>query len=102
MVSISASTKLWAFAMAEQFESRGLLDELITTYAYSKNTMARRFIRRTDREKIPPEKIRTNIYLALLIGKFRSFPHIWNELFDRWAATKLKPGRVVFLLAGVE
>ncbi len=92
MVSISASTKLWAFAMAEQFESRGLLDELITTYAYSKNTIARRFIRRTDREKIPPEKIRTNIYLAVLIGKFRSFPHIWNDVFDRWAATKLQPG----------
>jgi glycosyltransferase involved in cell wall biosynthesis len=92
MVSISASTKLWAFAMAEQFEKRGMLDELITTYAYSKNTFARSFTRRTDREKIPPEKIVTNIYLAILIGKFRSYPHIWNELFDRWAATKLIPG----------
>ena len=78
--------------MAEQFEKRGMLDELITTYAYSKNTFARRFSRRTDREEIPPEKIVTNIYLAMLIGKFRSFPHIWNELFDRWAAGKLKSG----------
>jgi glycosyltransferase involved in cell wall biosynthesis len=97
MVSISASTKLWAFAMAEQFEKRGTLDELITTYAYSKNTVARRFIRRTDREEIPAEKIVTNIYLAILIGKFPSYPHIWNELFDRWAATKLKPGSSVFI-----
>ena len=92
MVSISASTKLWAFAMAEQFEKHGMLDELITTYAYSKNTIARRFIRRTDQEHIPADKIRTNIFLAMLIGKFRQFPHIWNELFDRWAATKLRPG----------
>jgi glycosyltransferase involved in cell wall biosynthesis len=92
MVSISASTKLWAFSMAEQFENHGMLDELITTYAYSKNTFARRFVRRTDKEKIPGNKIITNILLAVLIGKFRQFPHIWNELFDVWAAKKLKPG----------
>ena len=93
MVTISASTKLWAFPMAEQFEKHGLLDELITTYAYSKNTFARNFIRRKDKEEIPLDKIRTNILLALPIGMFRQVPYIWNEWFDRWASRKLKAGQ---------
>ena len=65
MVTISASTKLWAFAMAEQFEKHGMLDELITTFAYSKNTFARHFIKRKDKEEIPVDKIETNLLLAL-------------------------------------
>lgn len=93
MVTISASTKLWAFPMAEQFEKHGWLDELITTYAYSKNTIARHFIRRKDKEEIPVQKIRTNILLALPIGMFRKVPYIWNEWFDRWASGRLKPGQ---------
>jgi glycosyltransferase involved in cell wall biosynthesis len=93
MVTISGSTKLWAFAMAEQFEKHGMLDELITTYAYSKNTIARRFIKRIDKEEIPLDKIRTNILLAIPIGMFRQVPYIWNEYFDRWAARQLKPGK---------
>lgn len=97
MVTISASTKLWAFAMAEQFEKHGMLDELITTFAYSKNTFARRFIKRIDKEEIPLDKIETNLFLALPIGLFRQFPHIWNEYFDRWVAGKLKPGSKVFI-----
>jgi glycosyltransferase involved in cell wall biosynthesis len=97
MVTISASTKLWAFAMAEQFEKHGMLDELITTFAYSKNTFARHFIKRIDKEDIPPDKIETNLFLALPIGLFRQFPHIWNEYFDRWVAGKLKPGSKVFV-----
>ncbi len=92
MVTISASTKLWAFAMAEQFEKHGMLDELITTYAYSKNTFARHFIKRIDKEEIPLDKIQTNLFLALPIGMFRQIPHVWNEYFDRWVAGKLKAG----------
>jgi glycosyltransferase involved in cell wall biosynthesis len=93
MVTISASTKLWAFAMAEQFEKHGMLDELITTYSYLKNETARRFVRRVDKEDITLNKIRTNILLAFLIGVFRKYPYIWNEIFDRWAASTLKSGK---------
>src|SRR5665213_2632643 len=90
MVTIAGSTKLWAFQLAEQMEKHGLLDELITSYAYSKNTFARRFIRRIDKENIPVSKIKTNLLLALPIGAFRNKSYWWNILFDRWVAWKLR------------
>src|ERR1700676_4199534 len=93
MVTISASTKLWAFAMAEQFEKHGMLDELITTFAYSKNTFARLFLKGRDKEKFPPDKKKTNFLRALPIGTFRQMAHVWNEYFDRWVAGKLKAGK---------
>ena len=98
MITISASTKLWAFPMAEQFEKLGMLDELITTFAYSKNKIARNFIRRKDLEEIPTQKIQTNILLAMPIGMFRQVPYIWNDWFDRWASGKLKAGRSRILI----
>ncbi|HEV3251821.1 MAG TPA: hypothetical protein VGZ71_12755, partial [Puia sp.] len=64
MVSISSSSKLWAFVLAEQFERKKYLDYLITTYAYSKNTLARYLVNRIDKEEIPVDKIQTNIILA--------------------------------------
>jgi glycosyltransferase involved in cell wall biosynthesis len=97
MVTISASTKLWAFAMAEQFEKHGILDELITTFSYSKNTFARQFIKRVDKEEIPIGRIKTNLLLAIPTRMFRQFPHIWNEYFDRWVSHRLKPGSRVFI-----
>lgn len=90
MVTIAGSTKLWAFQLAEQMEKHGLLDELITSFAYSKNTFARRFIRRIDKENIPVSKIKTNLLLALPIGIFRNKSYWWNILFDRWVAWKLR------------
>jgi glycosyltransferase involved in cell wall biosynthesis len=90
MVTIAGSTKLWAFEMAEQMEKHGMLDELMTSFAYSKNTFARRFIKRVDKENIPVSKIRTNILLAFPIGVFRTKSYLWNVLFDRWVAWKLR------------
>jgi len=90
MVTIAGSTKLWAFEMAEQLESHGMLDKLFTSYAYSKNTLARRFIRRVDKENIPNAKIETNLFLAFPIGAFRRKAFLWNMLFDKWVALKLR------------
>ena len=90
MVTIAASTKLWAFTIAEQMERHGLLDELLTSYSYTKNTIARRFIRRIDKEKIPSQKIQTNLWLAFPIGIYRKKSYLWNDLFDHWVAGKLK------------
>jgi glycosyltransferase involved in cell wall biosynthesis len=90
MVTIAGSTKLWAFEMAEQMEKHGLLDELMTSYSYSKNTFARRFIKRIDREDIPLEKIKTNLLLAFPIGTFRKKSYLWNILFDHWVAWNLR------------
>ncbi len=90
MVSISGSTKLWAFILAEQFEKKNCLDHLFTTYAYNKNTLARYLVKRIDKEEIPVDKIRTNILLAFPIILFPFKIHIWNDLFDQWAAIQLK------------
>ncbi len=90
MVTIAGSTKLWAFNLAEELEKHGLLDKLLTTYSYSKNTFARNFIRRVDKENIPLSKIDTNILLALPIGTLRKKSFLWNIIFDRWVAWKLK------------
>jgi glycosyltransferase involved in cell wall biosynthesis len=90
MVTIAGSTKLWAFNLAEELEKHGLLDKLLTTYSYSKNTIARNFIRRVDKENIPLSKIDTNLLLALPIGTMRKKSYLWNIIFDRWVAWKLK------------
>jgi glycosyltransferase involved in cell wall biosynthesis len=90
MVSIAASSKLHAFNLAEQMERKKALDNLFTTYAYSKNTIARNFVKRIDKEEIPKEKIKTFILLAAPIRLFPRYAHIWNEIFDRWTAAQLK------------
>jgi glycosyltransferase involved in cell wall biosynthesis len=90
MVTIAGSTKLWAFNMAEEMEKHGLLDKLLTSYSYSKNTFARKFIRRIDKEKIPLSKIETNLLLAFPIGMIREKAYLWNRLFDRWVAWSLR------------
>jgi glycosyltransferase involved in cell wall biosynthesis len=89
VVSVSASTKIHAFALAEQLERNHSLDNLLTTYAYSKNKIARKFVKRVDKEQIPVKKIRTLILLAIPIKLFPRFSHIWNNLFDRWVASRL-------------
>jgi glycosyltransferase involved in cell wall biosynthesis len=90
MVSISGSTKLWAFLLAEQLEKKNSLDNLFTTYAYRKNTLARYLVKRIDKEEIPAEKIQTIILLAFPIILFPLKIHIWNDLFDQWTAMQLK------------
>lgn len=87
MVTVSCAGKFHAFALAEQLQRHGLLTELLTTYAYQKNSFMRRFAGRVDKEDIPIKKLRT--FLPGAVGmKLIHNDHLWNELFDRWAATK--------------
>ena len=66
-----------------------MLDALFTSYAYRKNVLMRPFAGRIDKEEVSAAKIHTAIPLAILM-KLKPSPHLWNELFDRWAATKLE------------
>jgi glycosyltransferase involved in cell wall biosynthesis len=89
MVSISISTKIYAFHLAEQIARQQQLDNLFTSFAWSKNTFARRFVKRIDKEEIPVQKIHTFILLAFPMRLFPGYSHIWNEMFDRWVSKKL-------------
>ena len=90
MVIVSASSKTHAFNLAEQIERNKSLDILFTTYAYNKNTIARKFVKRIDKELIPVDKIRTFILLAFPMVLFRKYAHAWNNLFDKWVAGNLR------------
>lgn len=89
MVLISCSGKFHAFALAEQLEKHGLLDELYTSYAYQKNTFLRRFVRREDREIIPVHKIQTNALLAFPLKLMPGSPYKWMDIYDHWVASKI-------------
>lgn len=89
MVTIASSTKLWAFALSEQLQRYGLLNNFYTTYAYNKNTFINRFVKRIDKEDIPVKKIKTIAALAFPIKLLPAYSHIWNEWFDRWVANQL-------------
>jgi glycosyltransferase involved in cell wall biosynthesis len=89
-VVISCSTKFHAFAMAEQFERLGYLHAFYTSFASFKNTFFRKFVSRLDNEKIEVTRIKTNLLIAILHKLFSTYPHFWNELFDRWVAFRLK------------
>ena len=90
MVVISCSGKFHAFALAEQLKKNNMLDKLYTTYAYQKNTFFRKFVKRIDKENLLPNEICTNIPLAFPIKLINSKVHIWNNLYDKWVARKLK------------
>lgn len=88
MVQISCSTKFHAFNLAEELERQGLLGGFWTSFAHQKNTWASKWVSRTDREQIPPEKINTCLPLALAI-KLWPRPEWWNAYFDQWVAASL-------------
>ena len=90
MVTISCSGKLHAFALAEQMERHRLLDEFDTTYASFKNTFLHRYVKRTDKESIPVQKIQTNTVLAFPAKLWQTKSHVWNQFFDEWVARRLK------------
>jgi glycosyltransferase involved in cell wall biosynthesis len=92
MVSISCSAKLHAFSLAEQMERLGLLDNFYTSYAYQKNTLLRKLVRRTDKENIPVQKIHTHPVLAFPMKLLPKQAYVWNDLFDRWVAGKISGG----------
>jgi glycosyltransferase involved in cell wall biosynthesis len=98
LVTISCSAKLHAFALAEQLERKGLLDEFDTTYTSGKNNLLKKFVRRIDRENIPADKIHTNTLLAFPVKFWQSRIYIWNNLFDQWVAKRIqKSGSRVFI-----
>jgi len=86
MVTISCAGKLHAFSLAEQLSAHHLLDAFYTSYAYQKNTWLRGMAKRTDKEVIPVEKIRTSSPLAFPMKLWPAQAFIWNDLFDRWVA----------------
>lgn len=87
MVTVSCAGKFHAFALAEQLERHHMLSYLLTTYAYQKNTMMRKLAGRVDKENIPTEKLKTHLPVAFGMKLHRD-DHMWNDLFDNWAATK--------------
>lgn len=87
MVTISCAAKFHAFALAEQMQRHGLLSQLLTSYAYQKNTFMRRFAGRVDKEDIPVEKLKTYIPCAMGMKLYRN-DHFWNDTFDKWAAPR--------------
>jgi len=93
LVTISCSAKLHAFALAEQLERKGLLDEFDTTFASGKNNWLKKFVRRNDRESIPPEKIHTNTWLAFPVKLWQAKIYYWNNLFDHWVAGRIEKRR---------
>jgi glycosyltransferase involved in cell wall biosynthesis len=92
MVTVSCIGKFHAFALAEQLERNGMLDELDTTYASGKNSLLKNLVRRIDKENIPAEKIHTNSLLAFPVKFWQSKIYIWNNLFDQWVAGRIKKG----------
>ena len=92
MVTVSCIGKFHAFALAEQLERNGMLDELDTTYASGKNSLLKNLVRRIDKENIPAEKIHTNNLLAFPVKFWQSKIYIWNNLFDQWVAGRIKKG----------
>ncbi len=89
-VVISCSGKFHAFALAEQMEKKKYLNFFFSTFASNKNFLFKNFVRRVDREKIPIEKIKTNILIAIAIKIFQKEQFLWNEFFDFWVSRKLK------------
>ena len=89
VLSIACSGKFHAFALAEQLERHGLLNRLYTAFAQPVNTLARRFVSRIDKEQIPVEKFATLVPVAAMM-RAGVPPHLYNEVFDRWVAARLK------------
>jgi glycosyltransferase involved in cell wall biosynthesis len=79
-------------------DRHGLFDGLYTTYAYTKNTFLRRFVKRVDKEAIPVAKIHTNPLLAVPMKLSPAKVHTWNNYFDKWVAGQvLKSNSRVFV-----
>ena len=87
-VLVSCAGKFHAFALAEQLQKHGMLAGFYTSYAWQKNTLMRRFVRRTDREDIDARHIHTHIPIAVLIKTLR-LDFVCNNLFDTWVSRNI-------------
>jgi glycosyltransferase involved in cell wall biosynthesis len=88
-VIVSCSGKFHAFSLAEQLQRHGALCMLFSSYSSIKNPLMSRFVKRLDKEGVPPNRIVTNLCMAIGI-KFFNDPFYWNNLFDKWVARKVK------------
>ncbi len=89
MVIISCITKFHSFNLAEQLERNKQLTRLYTSFAYSKNTLARNLTKRVDRENISNNLIRTNLLIAAGFKIYKK-PFVWNSKFDNWVASQIE------------
>ncbi len=88
-IIIASSTKFWAFNMAEQFEKGDCLHTLYTSYASTKNSVAKKFVSRVDKEKVTPEYIKTIVPLAVMLKYLPRYSYYWNDAFDFWVSKKI-------------
>jgi len=89
MLILSCITKFHAFQVAEQLQKNNQLERFYTTYAAQKNPFWKAFLKRLDDEEISPDRLRTNIPLAIAKKTFPGPNWYWNRLFDQWVAHNL-------------
>ncbi|MBI1767941.1 MAG: glycosyltransferase family 4 protein [Bacteroidetes bacterium] len=88
MINISCCTKFHAFALAEQFEKRGMLNCLYTVYHEKKNSFLRKFNKRKAPEIIDQRHIQTYPFIAPLF-RIVNDPFLINSLFDKLVSQNL-------------
>ncbi len=88
MINVSCCTKFHAFALAEQFEKRGMLHRLYTVYHAKKNSWVGKFNKRKDPEAIEEQHIQTYPFLAPLFRTVND-PFLINSLFDNLVSQNL-------------
>jgi glycosyltransferase involved in cell wall biosynthesis len=89
MLTLSCITKFHAFQVAEQLQKNNQLERFYTTYAAQKNPFWKRFLKRLDDEEISPDRLRTNISLAIAKKILPGPNWYWNQQFDKWVAHNL-------------
>jgi glycosyltransferase involved in cell wall biosynthesis len=96
-IIVASNGKFHSFAMCAALERRGVLTRLFTPYYSQTNSFVSRFVRRQDKETIPRQKVRTNVWTELLprfssrlpgLGRYADYcKALW---FDRWVAGSLE------------
>lgn len=104
MVIVSCSTKFHAFDLSEQLAQNGILTGLYTTFHSQKNNIIGQLHHRKDQERIPLDKIRTCVLLAICLRKFPNNEYKWNDIFDhyvKWSLTNQKNYKVFIGWSGM-
>jgi glycosyltransferase involved in cell wall biosynthesis len=89
MVIVSSLPKLDAFQISENLAKRKMLTHLYTGYATQKQRLINRFVNRKDSEDIPGHLI-TDLWPLILLQRFHTNSSIYNEIYDRIVAAKIK------------
>jgi glycosyltransferase involved in cell wall biosynthesis len=93
---VASNGKFHAFALCAALARRGLLERFYTPYYSQCDRFVARFVRRQDKESIPLERVRTNVWTELpprlgrhLPGIRRYADYLKAVWFDRWVSTHL-------------